>query len=263
MDYFKGCTALITGASAGIGKELARQLGAHAHTLILVARRVERLEELKNELLQSAPGLTVYCYGANLSRREEISKLASWLDQENLKPNFLINNAGLGDHGPFEKSDWRKVEQILDVNISALTQLTHHLLHTLRSHPHAAILNVSSVASFLPLPDMAVYAATKAYVTSFSEALRAELRNTGVTVTTLCPGPVSTEFGSVARRDDGTELSAPELFKIPVERVAREALMAVAKNNARVVPGWLVAGVMAGICLMPLFLLRPFLRSRH
>lgn len=263
MDYFNGCTALITGASSGIGEELARQLAPHASTLILAARRIGRLQRLRDELADLHPELRVECYELDLTRRDHIETFVAWLGENNLHPNFLINNAGLGDHGPFEKSQREKVQQILDVNVSALTQLTHGLLPTLRSYPNAAILNVSSVASFLPIPDMAVYAATKAYVTSFSEALRAELRSSGISVTTLCPGPVSTEFGSVAKREDGASLAAPDFLKVPVERVAREALAGVAKDRARVVPGWIVAGAVVVACVLPLFILRPFMRSRH
>lgn len=263
MDYFTGCTALITGASSGIGEELARQLAPQAAQLILVARRMERLEALKAELLATNPALELHLYQLDLTRRGKIDEFVDWLQENGIAVNFLINNAGLGDHGPFAESDWRKVQQILDVNIGALTQLTHRLLPSLQEHEHAAILNVSSVAGFLPIPDMAVYAATKAYVTSFSEALRAELRGSGISVTTLCPGPVSTEFGQVARREDGTHIPAPELLKIPVERVVREALLAVTKDRARIIPGFLMLLLAALACMLPLFLLRPFLRSRH
>src|SRR6185295_7557808 len=123
----------------------------------------------------------------------------------------LINNAGLGDHGLFESSDWSRIELMLNVNVVALTRLTRALLPEL-IQARGAVLNVSSVASLLPLPKLGVYAATKAYVTSFSEALRAELRGTGVSVTALCPGPVDTEFFGVAeRRDSKNTVPAPPL----------------------------------------------------
>src|SRR6202034_803008 len=114
--------------------------------------------------------------------------------------SLLVNNAGVGDHGLFERSDWPRVKAMIDVNIESLTRLTHALLPDLVRAGRGAILNVSSIASLLPIPKMAVYAATKAYVTSFSEALRAELRGTGVSVTAVCPGPVDTEFFAVAER---------------------------------------------------------------
>lgn len=263
MNPITHCTALITGASSGIGEELARQLAPRAKALVLVARRKERLEVLKGALQLLNPALEVHIYSIDLSQRDAADMLVAWLKDQQLAPDFLINNAGLGDHGPFERGDWNKIERMLDVNIGALTQLTHRLLPVLHTHQKAAILNVSSVASFIPIPDMAVYAATKAYVTSFSEALRAELRGSGISVTALCPGPVSTEFGQVARRDDGSHMPAPDFLKVPIEHVARAALEAVAKDRARVIPGPLVATLMAVARLLPLFLLRPFMRSRH
>ncbi len=254
---------MITGASAGIGKELARQLAPDAHALVLVARRLDRLDSLQADLLREHPSLNVFTYGLDLADETATNDFLKWLHENNLRVNFLINNAGLGDRGEFMTSDWVKVKAMLDVNITALTKLTHHLLPTLRSFQEAAILNVSSIASFVPIPNMAVYAATKAYVTSFSEALRAELRGTGVSVTTLCPGPVDTEFGSVAARDSGGDMAAPEFFKVPVGQVAHEALRAVAHDRARVVPGLLVAVVMAITCAMPLFLIRFFISRRR
>jgi short-subunit dehydrogenase len=177
---------------------------------------------------------------------------------------LLINNAGLGDHGFFENSDWSRVDAMLDVNIKALTRLTHALLPDLIRAGRGAILNVSSIASFLPLPKMAVYAATKAYVTSFTEALRAEVRHTGVSVTALCPGPVDTEFSRVAERGATAEsLPAPKIFKVPAAQVVAEALDAVAADRARVVPGWLVCTIMAITALVPVFIVRLFLTQRR
>ncbi len=198
MTFFQGCTALITGASSGLGQEFARQLAPQARALVLVARRMDRLEELKAGLARSHPELNIYCYALDLSDGAAIDRFTRWLADEGVNINFLVNNAGLGDHGPFESSAWPKVQAMLDVNIAALTKLTHSLLPVLRAFEHSAILNVSSTASYLPIPQLAVYAATKAYVSSFSEALRAELRGTGVSVTALCPGPVDTEFSEVA-----------------------------------------------------------------
>ena len=263
MNYFQGCTALITGASAGIGREMARQLAPHAHALVLVARRLERLEALKADLLREHPQLNVFTYGLDLADEKLTEDFLRWLGENNLRVDLLINNAGVGDRGGFETGDWEKVKRILDVNITALTKLTHHLLPVLRSFERAAILNVSSIAGFLPVPEMAVYAATKAYVTSFSEALRAELRGSGVSVTTVCPGPVDTEFGRFAARTTPGQMEPPEFFKVPVEQVAQEALAAVAHDRARVVPGLLVAVVMGIVCMVPMFVLRFFLNRRR
>ena len=146
---------------------------------------------------------------------------------------------------------------MLDVNITALTRLTHSLLPVLRTFEDSAILNVSSCASFLPVPQLAVYAATKAYVTSFSEALRAELRGAGVSVTTLCPGPVDTEFNDVANSGhSGPGFSSPEFLKVPAERVVREALLGVERDRARVIPGWIIFFGMSLLFCIPFALVR-------
>ncbi|MCE9610839.1 MAG: SDR family oxidoreductase [Chthoniobacter sp.] len=262
MNFFHGCTALITGASSGIGEEFVRQLAPHARSLILVARRRDRLEALTGEL--DRPGLTIHCHAADLADEVQIEALLAALAASGERVSLLVNNAGLGDHGLFEESEWARVRAMLDVNIQALTRLTHALLPDLVRAGRGAILNVSSIASLLPLPKMAVYAATKAYVTSFSEALRAELRGTGVSVTALCPGPVSTEFGQVADRPNSRDsLPAPEVFKVPVEEVVRAGLAAVEGDRARAIPGWLVCVVMTLTTLVPIFLLRLFLGQRR
>lgn len=262
MNFFHGCTALITGASSGLGAEFARQLAPHARALILVARRLDRLEVLKAEL--DRPGLTVHCHAADLAEEVQTEALLASLAASGERVTLLINNAGLGDHGFFEESDWSRVEAMLDVNIKALTRLTHALLPDLVRVGHGAILNVSSIASLLPLPKMAVYAATKAYVSSFSEALRGELRETGVSVTTVCPGPVDTEFFKVAERPEAREsMPAPELFKVSAPEVVLAALHAVKRDRARVIPGWFVCLVMTITSLVPIFLLRFFLTQRR
>lgn len=262
MNFYHGCTALITGASSGFGAEFARQLAPHARTLILVARRLDRLQQLKTEL--DRPGLTIHCHTADLADEVQTEAFLAALAASGERVTLLINNAGLGDHGFFEDSDWGRVKAMLDVNVKALTRLTHAALPELVRAGRGAILNVSSVASLLPLPKMAVYAASKAYVTSFSEGLRAELRGTGVTVTALCPGPVNTEFFDIAERAGSEErMPAPEYFKVSAEQVVTEALRAVEKDRARVIPGWLVAIVMTIATLVPIFIIRLFLSQRR
>ncbi len=260
MHFFKGCTALITGASAGFGREFARQLGPHAGTLILVARRLDRLEEIKAEIAR--PGLTVHCHAADLADEVQVEALLASLAASGERVSLLINNAGLGDHGLFENSEWARVAAMIDVNITALTRLTHALLPELVRSGRGAILNVSSIASLLPLPQLAVYAATKAYVTSFSEAIRAEVRGTGVTVTAVCPGPVDTEFAHVAGRPGKEGMPAPEIFKVPAALVVSDALDAVARGKARVIPGWFVCVVMTIAAAVPIMILRNFLNLR-
>jgi short-subunit dehydrogenase len=202
MTYFTGCTALITGVTAGIGEELARQLAPYAQTLILVARRTDRLQALESELVRDNGQLTVYSRTVDLSDEAQIDALAQWVHENGLNVDLLINNAGFGDHGDFASAEWAKIKGIIAVNVTGLTKLTYLMLPVLHQSRPSGIINISSIASFVPVPNSAVYAASKAYVTSLSEALRAELRGTGVRLTTVCPGPVDTEFGIMAERNE-------------------------------------------------------------
>ena len=258
MNAFKidGCTALITGASAGIGWELARQLAGRAGSLVLVARRAERLKQLRDALIKRDPNLNVHIRVVDLSRADQCNELCDWLARDKIDINFLINNAGLGDEGPFATADADKIDQMLRVNVLALTALTRKLLPQMIARKNGAILNVSSSAGFLPIGGFAVYAATKAYVTSFSEAIRAELHGTGVTVSTLCPGPVHTEFGEVAKRPGDEARSAPEFVYVSVEQVVHEALAAIEHDKPLVIPGFVMKLGMLSLRLMPLSILR-------
>lgn len=265
MKFYEGCTALITGASSGLGVEFARQLAPYVHSLVLVARRLERLEALKSELEARHKELTVHVYGADLGSEEQRIAFMNWLPSQNLSIDFLINNAGLGDRGPFESADWNRIRAILDVNTCALTHLIHLLLPSMTLRGRAAILNVSSVAGFLPLPNTAVYSATKAYVTSLSESLAIELRPRGITVTALCPGPIATEFHSVARRPGAearqSHADSMPAFVVTAEEAVRAALVAVSRGRARVVPGPLLC-VSIGLAMMvPFFITREVLRA--
>src|SRR6059036_3001769 len=205
-----GCNALITGASAGIGREFARQLAGRAKSLILIARREQKLNELRDELNQQYPNVAVSVRKTDLADLAHLNELLAWLDHERIDVDLLINNAGLGDSGAFATSNPIRNKQMTFVNIVALTTLTRHLLPRMIARGRGGILNVSSSAGFLPIPGFAVYAATKACVTSFSEALRAELQGTGVSVCALCPGPVHTEFQEVAKRPGGQRGDGPE-----------------------------------------------------
>ena len=256
MHYFLGCTALITGASSGIGREMAWQLAPSAHALILVARSLEQLEALKAELLREYSGLSVFVYGLDLRDGLKTDAFVQWLGENNLRVNFLVNNAGHGDYGDFETADWAKIESMIALNITALTRLTHRLIPMLKSFEDSAILNVSSISGFMPIPQVAVYAATKAYVTSFSEALRLELQDSGISVTTLCPGPTRTGFSDAARRAPQDESGTPDFLRVPLDQVVYEALQAVARGRARVIPGWKVAAGVALVSILPMMLLR-------
>jgi uncharacterized protein len=265
MKFFEGCTALITGASSGLGAEFARQLAPHAQALVLVARRLERLDALKGELEGAYKNLRVHVYGADLGSEDQRVAFVNWLPSQNLNIDFLINNAGLGDRGPFESSDWNRIRAILDVDISALTHLIHLLLPSMTLAGRAAILNVSSIAGFLPLPNTAVYAAAKAYVTSLSESLAIELRPRGITVTALCPGPIATEFHSVARRA-GPEAKPSHVETMPVfvvtsAEAVRAGLVAVSRGRARVIPGPLLCVAIILAAMVPFCITREVLRA--
>jgi uncharacterized protein len=250
------CSALITGGSAGLGREFARQLAGRAHSLILVARREQKLNELRDELKQQHPNLTVHIRPTDLADLAQPKELIAWLEREKIDVDLLINNAGFGDSGHFATNDPKRNEQMMLVNMVALTSLTRHLLPKMIARKRGAILNVSSSAGFLPIPGFAVYAATKAYVTSFSEALRAELRGTGVSVCTLCPGPVHTEFQEVAKRPGGQRESGPEFVHVSVEQVVHDALAALEADRPLVIPGLAMKIGMFLVRLTPMPILR-------
>ena len=251
-----GCSALITGASAGIGHEFTRQLAGRARSLILVARREQKLSELRDELRQHYPNLTVHIRNTDLADLAQLKELMAWIDHERIDVDLLINNAGLGDYGPFATSDPIRNEQIMLVNMVALTSLARHLLPQMIARKRGGILNVSSSAGFLPIPGLAIYAATKAHVTSFSEALRAELRGTGVSVCALCPGPVHTEFQEVAKRVNGQREDGPEFVHVSVEQVVRDGITGLEADRPLVVPGLPMKIAMFLVRLTPMFILR-------
>ncbi len=253
---FEGCNALITGASAGIGREFARQLGGRARSLILIARREQRLSELRNELNRQYPKLAVSFRKTDLADLAQLNELLAWLDHGRIDVDLLINNAGLGDSGAFATSNPIRNEQMTLVNIVALTTLTRHVLPRMIARGRGGILNVSSSAGFLPIPDFAVYAATKAYVTSLSEALRAELRGTGVSVCALCPGPIHTEFQEVAKRSGAQPDTGPEFVFVPVEQVVRDALEALEADRPLIIPGFPMKLGMFLVRIIPMPILR-------
>src|SRR5947208_8117792 len=251
-----GCNALITGASAGIGCEFARQLAGRAHSMILVARREDRLVELADELQREHPNLRIHIRKVDLANLAELQDLLQWLDREKLGVDLLINNAGLGDSGPFANSDPVRNSEMTLVNVTALTSLTRHLVPQMITKHHGGILNVSSSAGFLPIPGSAVYAATKAYVTSFSEALRAELRETDVSVCAVCPGPVVTEFQQVARREGAKPNIGPKFLVVSVQQVVRDAIAALESDRPLVIPGLAMKLVMLVARVTPMPVIR-------
>lgn len=255
--------ALVTGASSGLGEEFAWQLAPRVRQLILVARRRTQLDELAWKIRARYPDLQIAVVSCDLHHHDSREKLNAEITALGLQPDLLVNNAGLGDYGDFSTSEWSKVEAQLRVNIEALTHLTHAWLPPMIAARRGAIINVSSLAGMLPIPDFAVYAASKAYVTSFSEALRLELREYGIPVLALCPGPVKTGFGDVARRSgQNGGGNFRKAFYVDRKQVVAEALAALAARRPRCHPGWKTAAAAIVISTLPLFLIRAAMATR-
>jgi uncharacterized protein len=249
--------ALITGASAGLGAEFALQIAPRVGKLVLVARREPLLSQLADRIRAQFPHVAVAVFAVDLNLHSEREELVKTLTDRGFLPDLLVNNAGLGDYGEFATADWEKLRSMLHVNIEALTHLSHALVPEMVRRGGGAIINVSSLASTLPIPDFAVYAATKAYVTSFSEALRIELREHHIPVLAVCPGPVRTEFGKVSRRSpDGPGMPSKKSLYVPKEQVVSESLAALDRNAARVYPGLKIAAAAFVITALPICVLR-------
>lgn len=254
---------MVTGASSGLGEEFAKQLAGKTPRMILVARRIEKLDSIAGEIRMNNQGIEVMVLEADLADPAARKTVQEKVEGAGFHPDLLINNAGLGDYGEFVSAEWKTLEAMLRVNIEALTHLTHLIIPGMVERGRGAILNVSSLASTLPIPDFAVYAATKAYVSSFSEALRIELSEKGVDVMYLCPGPVKTEFGDVSRREGSSEgMPAHPLFYVPKEQVVSEALAGLGKGKVRVFPGLQIAAAGLLIGAIPLVALRLVLGMR-
>jgi len=228
-------TVLITGASAGIGTELALQLAERGHNVTLVARREERLRELA-ERLRLSTGVVADVHACDLADDAARARLIAALQSGPRHLAAVCNNAGYGSFGPFHESDLGRETAMVRLNVLALHELTGAFLPDMVRRGSGAILNIASVAAFQPLPNNATYAATKAFVHSFSEAVSAELSGTGVSVTSLCPGPVETEFGEVAGVGD-LESSLPGFLSQSAADVARAGIEAMVNGKRSVFPG--------------------------
>jgi short-subunit dehydrogenase len=228
-------TALVTGASAGIGRELARSFAAEKSNLVLVARRRDRLEDLAAEL-RKQHGVEVRVMAADLGRADAPQAIVDSLTREAVTPDVLVNNAGFGLLGPVAELDLDRQMEMIRVNVAALTHLTRLLLPGMIERHRGGILNVASTAGFQPGPFMAVYYATKAYVISFSEALADELAGTGVKVTCLCPGPTATEFAETAHMGNALMF---RLKTMTAQQVAWAGYCGFRRGKLLVVPGWM------------------------
>lgn len=255
---------IITGASSGFGEAFARQLAGKCRLLVLIARRMERLEGLAASLRAFHPQLEVLTLPCDLadeaSRRLLIQRLQELPASSS---RLLINNAGLGDYGEFAQSDPERNRQMMQVNMVALVELTRAMLPAMQGQG-GSIINIASLAADLPIPDFAMYAATKAFVASFSEALRLELKGSGISVTAVCPGPVHTGFGDTARRAGctGNEMPLRQWFYTSIPAVVEESLAAAARNKARCYPSLKIR--LAGLLVrnMPLWAMRLIMGKR-
>ncbi|MCA6497851.1 MAG: SDR family NAD(P)-dependent oxidoreductase [Bacteroidota bacterium] len=203
-------TALITGASNGIGLELAKIHAAKGDQLVLVARNKSKLDELKLEL-EKTYKISVYTIGKDLSAMNAGQEIFDETSKQQIHIDYLINNAGFGDFGMFVETDWNKEAQMIQLNITALTQLTKLYLKEMVKRGSGKIMNVASTAAFQSGPTMAVYYATKAYVLSFSEAIDNEVRDKGVTVTALCPGATESGFQAAAAMEESNLVKGRKL----------------------------------------------------
>ncbi|AKT38632.1 SDR family NAD(P)-dependent oxidoreductase [Chondromyces crocatus] len=245
---------LITGASSGIGRALALQLGPRARTLILVARRKERLEALREELNRKTPGLQVVVFGCDVTDRARTDELLAAIEAEVGDVDVLINNAGYGDIGAFDLAGWDKTEGMIALNVTALTYLTHRLVPGMVARGRGGVVNVSSGFGLTFGPGMAAYIATKHFVTSFTEGLRLDLAGTGVRVTQVCPGPVATEFHDTVGNFTGMDVPGP--LMISAERCASAIVRSLDRGRALVVPGFLMWVLISLGTLSPRWLLR-------
>lgn len=226
--------ALVTGASSGIGAEFARRLASRGMHLVLVARRKDLLEKLSDEL-HTAHGTKCEIIVCDLSNATQRAAMVAEIAKRNITIELLINNAGFAYVGEIETTNLQRIREMVQLNIEALTELAYIYLQGMMQRGHGAVLNVASVAAFQPIAYMGVYAASKAYVLHFSEAMWAEAREKGVTVTALCPGTTQTEFFDVA---GAKNFLAKQRSQTP-EEVVRCGLRALEKKRQYTVSGWI------------------------
>jgi short-subunit dehydrogenase len=245
-------TALVTGASSGLGKELAWLLAADGHDLVVVARRRDKLEELAAEIKAKHP-VEILVMAEDLARPGAAERLKATLDERGVAVEVLVNNAGFGGTGAFAERELARELEMIQVNIVALIELTHLLLPAMIANKRGRVLNIGSTAGFVPGAFMAVYYASKAFVNSFTEALSVELDGTGVTATVSCPGATATEFAQVAGNDK------TPLFKSRVmgaREVAEDAYRAMVRGEPLRVAGFMNKVRIASLRVAPRGMMR-------
>jgi uncharacterized protein len=238
-------TALVTGASSGIGAAIADELAARGHSLVLVARREERLQSLAKDIT-AGHDVSVEVAAVDLGTTEGRDLLIGSLRKTGRTVEVLVNNAGFGHQADFATSPTERMVEMVRLNVENVVDLTGRFVGGMVERGRGTVINIASTSAFQPLPGAAVYGASKAFVLSFSEAIRTELRGTGVTVTAVCPGPVKTEFMEVAG-SPGVEDRTPGVFWMSAEDIARHAVDGAEHDKRVVVPGTLNrAGALVG-----------------
>jgi uncharacterized protein len=256
-------TAIVTGASSGIGAEIARELAQRGHGLTLVARRAERLQALAHDLAE-AHSIRAEVIAADLTDADSRGALPAQLEARELHADILVNNAGFTTMGSVYTADRAAELALVRTNVEAVVDLCTLFVPGMVTRHRGAVLNTASTASFQPLPGQAGYGASKAFVLSYGRALRAELHGTGVSLTTLCPGPVETGFAEAAgMTDEEAAETLPRFMWIPAGDVARAAVEGLAAGRAVVIPG-MANRAGAGLAhLVPKSLLLPLMAKRH
>lgn len=229
-------TALITGATSGIGYELAKIHAQNKFNLVLVARNATRLVEVKKEL-ESTYGIEAITFPCDLSKPENIKKLTDFTDKQLFKIDHLINNAGIGVFGKLWETNLEDHLKLIQLNVNALVSLTHHYSEKMVVNGNGRILNVASTAAFMPGPFMSTYFASKAFVLSFGEAVHSELDGTGISVTTLCPGPTETGFEAAASGMKKSGLFTKSKVASPYE-VAKDGFDTMMNGKPLIISGW-------------------------
>lgn len=251
--------AVVTGASSGIGAEIARELVGRGHQVVLVARTEHKLTSLADELGSGARVLT-----ADLSDREARRGLPDRITALGLVPDVLVNNAGLSTLGPVHRSDPEAELNLLEVDVATVVDLCSRFLPGMVERGTGAVLNVASTAAFQPLPGQAAYGGAKAFVLSYTQSLSAELKGTGVSATVLCPGPVATGFGEAAGfSKEDAENALPSFMWLPAAEVARQAVDGLDRGRLVVIPGVANRAGAVFARLAPRRLLLPILARNH
>jgi len=256
-------TAVVTGASSGIGADIARELARRGHGVTLVARREDRLKALADELA-GAHRVRTEVIAADLTDADSRAELPAQLDARGLTPDIVVNNAGFTTMGPVHRADRAGELAMVRTNVEAVVDLCTLFVPGMVTRHRGAVLNTASTAAFQPLPGQACYGASKAFVLSYGRALGAELRGTGVTVTTLCPGPVETGFAEAAgMTDDEAGEALPKFMWVPAADVARAAVDGLDAGRPVVIPGAANRAAASLAQLAPKGWILPLMARRH